>query len=76
MSDDLEKRQELTGWLRDRGHTPEEIAKILAKVDQYDAKTVRESIFDETWKAIRVGMLALISPVMTSTDGRCVARIR
>ncbi len=29
-----------------------------------------------TWKAIRVGMLALIRPVITSTDGRCVARIR
>jgi hypothetical protein len=37
---------------------------------------VRESILDDTWKAIRVGMLALIRPVITSTDGRCVARIR
>ena len=25
---------------------------------------------------MRDGMLALMSPVMTSTDGRCVARIR
>jgi hypothetical protein len=30
---------------------------------------VRESILDETWKAMRVGMLALIRPVMTSTTG-------
>jgi hypothetical protein len=37
---------------------------------------VRESILLDTWKEIRVGMLALMRPVMTSTDGRWVARIR
>ncbi len=37
---------------------------------------MRESIFDDTWNAIRVGTLALMRPVITSTDGRCVARIR
>ena len=40
------------------------------------SRIVRESIFDDTWNAIRVGTLALIRPVITSTDGRCVARIR
>ncbi len=40
------------------------------------SRIVRESIFDDTWKATRVGMLALMRPVITSTDGRCVARIR
>ena len=30
----------------------------------------------ETWNAMRVGMLALIRPVITSTEGRCVARMR
>ncbi|MNL85937.1 hypothetical protein D3C87_2144380 [compost metagenome] len=40
------------------------------------SRMVRESILDDTWNAIRVGMLALIKPVMTSTLGRCVARIR
>ncbi len=34
---------------------------------------VRLSIFEVTWKEMRVGKLALIVPVMTSTDGRCVA---
>ena len=34
---------------------------------------VRESIFEVTWKEQRVGKLALIVPVMTSTDGRWVA---
>ena len=37
---------------------------------------VRESTCDETAKAMRVGKLALISPVITSTEGLCVATIR
>ena len=37
---------------------------------------VRESTFEETRNAMRDGRFALISPVITSTEGRCVARIR
>jgi hypothetical protein len=37
---------------------------------------VRESVLEETWKVRRVGKLALMMPVSTSTDGRWVARIR
>ena len=37
---------------------------------------VRLSIFDVTWKEMRVGKFALIVPVMTSTEGRCVAMIK
>ena len=37
---------------------------------------VRESTRADTWKAMREGMLALMRPVMTSTEGRCVARMR
>ena len=40
------------------------------------SRIVRESIFDVTWNAMRDGKFALMRPVMTSTDGRCVARIR
>ncbi len=36
---------------------------------------VRLSILEVTWKEMRVGKFALMVPVMTSTDGRCVARI-
>ena len=39
------------------------------------SRIVRESTFADTWNAMRHGMLALMRPVMTSTDGRCVARI-
>ena len=37
---------------------------------------VLESICDATVQAIRDGMLFLMVPVMTSTDGRCVPMIR
>lgn len=40
------RHAQLIAWLENQGHTEEEIEKILAKVDQYDAKTVQESIFD------------------------------
>ena len=39
-------------------------------------RMVRESILEVTWNEMRVGKLALMVPVMTSTDGRCVAMIR
>ena len=41
-----------------------------------ESRIVRESIREVTWKETRAGTLALMRPVMTSTDGRCVARIR
>ena len=40
------------------------------------SRMVRESFFWITRKAMRQGMLALITPVITSTLGRWVARIR
>ena len=46
MNDSDPRNAELVGWLTERGHSPEEIDKILAKVEQYDAETVSGSIFD------------------------------
>src|SRR5674476_1238121 len=40
------------------------------------SRTTRESVSEEVANAIREGTLALISPVTTSTEGRCVARTR
>ena len=40
------------------------------------SRIVRESTCEETAKAILVGKFALISPVTTSTEGRCVATTR
>ena len=39
-------------------------------------RIVRESALLATWKAIRAVMLFFMTPVMTSTEGRCVAIIR
>ena len=41
-----------------------------------ESSTTRESTCDDTAKAMRDGTFALIIPVITSTDGRCVARSR
>lgn len=47
MSDSNNPRhEELVAWLTERGHTPDEIGKILDKVAEYDARTINESIFD------------------------------
>ncbi len=40
------------------------------------SRMVRESICEDTWKATREGMFALMRPVMTLTDGRCVESTR
>jgi hypothetical protein len=46
MSDADPRQQELVEWLREVGHSPLEIEKILAKVAEYDARMLHESIFD------------------------------
>ena len=46
MSHTDPRHAELVAWLSERGHTSEEIAKILAKLAEYDAQTTHESIFD------------------------------
>ena len=41
-----QRHDELVAWLTERGHSPDEVAKILEKVAEYDARTINESIFD------------------------------
>ena len=45
----------LVEWLKERGHTDEEIEKVLAKVREYDDKTQHDSIMD----SIGAGRLTL-----------------
>jgi hypothetical protein len=40
------------------------------------SRMTRESVIDDTANAMREGTFALIMPVITSTDGRCVASTR
>jgi len=37
---------EIRQWLSERGHTPEEIEKIMRQLAQFDAKTVRSALFE------------------------------
>jgi hypothetical protein len=46
MSAEDPRHQELIDWLSEQGHGPDQIEKILAKVAEYDAQTLHESIFD------------------------------
>ena len=50
-----------------------EISKVNREAFNRPVK-VSESTFEVTWNEIRVGRFDLISPVITSTDGRWVAR--
>lgn len=36
----------LVSWLEEQGYSDDEIEKIMAKVDEYDARTRHESLFD------------------------------
>jgi hypothetical protein len=40
------ENQEIVGWLKQRGHSPEEIEKILEKLTAYDQAVVRDALFD------------------------------
>lgn len=40
------RHAQLIAWLENQGHSTAEIERILAKVQEYDEKTVHESIFD------------------------------
>ena len=40
------ERPEITQWLADRGYPPAAIEKILQRLDQYDSRINRESVFD------------------------------
>jgi hypothetical protein len=46
MLSDHSQQARLISWLEEQGHSREEIDKILAKVDEYDARTMHESLFD------------------------------
>ena len=37
---------QLIAWLQDQGHSTEEIQKIIAKVNEFDERTMHESVFD------------------------------
>jgi hypothetical protein len=36
----------ITEWLQQKGYSSEEIARIMARLADYDDKTVRDAVFD------------------------------
>lgn len=46
MSSEETRHAQLVAWLQDQGHDDAQIEKILAKVAEYDERTVHESVFD------------------------------
>lgn len=46
MPSNHHQQARLISWLEEQGHSAPEIARIRAKVDEYDARTLHESLFD------------------------------
>lgn len=46
MSSDDSRYQELVEWLQEQNYSAPQINRILAKVQEYDDQTLRDSIFD------------------------------
>ncbi len=41
------ERPEVRQWLAERGYSDDEVGKILARLDQFDNRINRESLFDD-----------------------------
>ncbi len=63
------RHKELLEWLKSQGHNDEQIARIMAKVAEYDSRTTRESLFDSIDSG-RFDIQSLIDDALTdeSTD--------
>jgi hypothetical protein len=61
-----QKRPEIEQWLADRGYPPAAIEKILQRLDQYDSRVNRESVFDAVAKG-EFDMDALIKDALGET---------
>jgi hypothetical protein len=57
------ERPEIEQWLADRGYPPAAIKKILQRLDHYDSRINRESVFDAMEKG-EIDMDALIKEAL------------
>ncbi|TWU24573.1 hypothetical protein [Bythopirellula polymerisocia] len=62
------QHDQLVTWLKEQGHTPDEIKKILAKVAEYDARTLRESVFDSI-NSGTIDLAALVKEALEAEEG-------
>ncbi len=61
------QRPEIEQWLADRGYPPAAIEKILQRLDQYDSRVNRESVFDAMEKG-DLDMDALIKEALAEGE--------
>lgn len=59
------RHAQLIAWLEDQGHGEEEISQILTKLDEYDERTLHESVFD----SIDSGKLNLVEIIKEALAG-------
>ena len=59
------ERPEIQDWLSQHGYSAEQITKILAKLDEFDSKINRESVFD----AIETGELDMDALIRDALQG-------
>jgi len=57
-------RPEIETWLAERGYPPEAVQKILERLDSFDAKVNRESVFD----AMETGELDMDALIKEALD--------
>ncbi len=60
-------RPELREWLADKGYPPAAVAKILERLDQYDSRVNRESVFDAMERG-ELDMDALIKEALADEE--------
>ncbi|MGE0760490.1 MAG: hypothetical protein AB7F89_13435 [Pirellulaceae bacterium] len=58
---------ELSGLLAEKGHTPEEVQKIMARIRQYESQVQLDSIMDSI-DGGRFDLAAIISEALRSPD--------
>jgi len=63
------QQDQLVAWLKEQGHSHVEIEKIMAKVAEYDAQTLRESIFDSI-NSGHIDLSALVREALTAEEGQ------
>ncbi len=55
QSDDT--KQQVVEFLKERGHNHDEIHRIIAALEQYDEKTIRDAIFDSIGSGLNINDL-------------------
>lgn len=63
------RHAELIGWLTSQGHSQAEIEKVLAKVTEYDAQTLHESVFDSIDSGA-IDLAAIVKEALAQTEPR------